>query len=83
MHVLHRPHLPRLISVSVAAFTLATTISLLLATSVSTISRFGDNARTPAHLTAPAPRSALHTNPPPWASNPPPACSASRCRIRG
>jgi hypothetical protein len=39
MHVLHRPHLPRLISVSIAAAILAIVISLVLASSLSNISQ--------------------------------------------
>jgi hypothetical protein len=41
----HRPHLPRLISVSVAAFTLAVTISLALARSLSNMPFVGPISR--------------------------------------
>lgn len=70
MHVLHRPHLPRLISVSIAAAILAIVISLVLASSLSNISQTANGTSVPAHRTAPALTSALHTTAPGWASNP-------------
>jgi hypothetical protein len=47
MHVIHRPRLPRLVSVSLAAATLAIAISLALASSLSNIGRPGDNTTNP------------------------------------
>jgi hypothetical protein len=70
MHVLHRPHLPRLISVSIAAAVLAIVTSLALASSLSSISQTANGTSMPAHRTAPAVTGALHTNAPGWASNP-------------
>ncbi len=70
MHVLHRPHLPRLVSVSIAAAILAVVISLALASSLSNISQPGANSSMSAHRTATAPTSGLHPNAPRWASNP-------------
>ena len=70
MHVLHRSHLPRLVSVSIAAAILATVISLALASSLSNINQPSDNTSTPAHHAAPAPTSSLQTTAPRWASNP-------------
>jgi hypothetical protein len=70
MHVLHRPHLPRLISVSIAAAILAIVISLALASGLSTISQTANGTSMPAHRTAPTITGALHSNPPGWASNP-------------
>ena len=67
MHVLHRPHLPRLISVSIAAAILAIVISLALASSLNTISETADG---PAVRTVPALTSALHRTAPGWASSP-------------
>jgi len=70
MHVLHRPHLPRLVSVSIAAAILAIVLSLALASSLSNISQPNDTASKSAPRTAPAPTGALHTTAPRWASNP-------------
>jgi hypothetical protein len=70
MHVLHRPHLPRLITVSIAAAVLAIVISLALATNLSNVSQPGDSTSVSTHRAVPAPTSALHTNAPRWASNP-------------
>ncbi len=70
MYVLHRPHLPRLVSVSVAAAILASAISIALASRLSSISQPSDGTSTPAHLAAPAPTSSLQTTAPRWASNP-------------
>ena len=70
MHVLHRPHLPRPISVSIVAAILAIVISLALASSLSNISQPGNGTSMSGHRTAPAPTSALHTTAPGWASNP-------------
>ena len=66
MHVLHRPHLPRLISVSIAAAIVAIVVSLALASTLSNVSQPADSPSTSAHPTAPA----LRTTPPRWASNP-------------
>jgi hypothetical protein len=70
MHVLHRPHLPRLVNASVAAFILAIVISLALASGLSRISQPSDNANTPAQHGAPASVSVLHAAAPRWARNP-------------
>lgn len=70
MHVLHRPHLPRLISVSIAAAVLAIAISLALAARISTISQPANNAGI-SRQSAPAPTSSvLHATMPRWASDP-------------
>ena len=70
MHVLHRPHLPRLISVSIAAAILAIVISLALASSLSNISQPANGTSMSAHRTDPAPTDALQTTAPGWANNP-------------
>lgn len=72
MHVLHRPHLPRLFGVSIAAAFLAIVISLALAlaSSLSNISQPASGTRMSVHRSAPARTSVLHTNAPRWASNP-------------
>ena len=70
MHVLHRPHLPRLISVSIAAAILAIVISLARASSLSNISQPATGTSAPAHRPVPALTRALHTTAPGWASNP-------------
>jgi hypothetical protein len=70
MHAVHRPHLPRLVSVTIVAAILAIVISLGLATSLSTISQPGDAIGTPAHHATPALTSTLHASAPGWASNP-------------
>ena len=70
MHVLHRPHLPRLISVSIAAAILAIVISLALASSLSNINQPSNTAGTPAHRTTPGLSAALHPTAPRWVSNP-------------
>jgi hypothetical protein len=64
MHVLHRPHLPRLVGVSIAAAIIA------LASRLSNINEPSDNTSTLAHHAAPARTGALHTTPRGWASNP-------------
>ena len=70
MHVLHRPHLPRLVSVSVAAAALAIVISLALVSSLSNINQPSNVTGGPAHHTTPGLSTALHTNAPRWVSNP-------------
>ena len=69
MHVLHRPHLPRLISVSIAAAILAIVISLALASSLSNLSQPNDTSMS-AHRTDPELTGARHTTAPGRASNP-------------
>ena len=71
MHVLHRSHLPRLISVSIAAAILAIVISLALAlaSSLSNISAPANGTSMSPHRTAPALTGALHTTAPAPASN--------------
>jgi hypothetical protein len=69
MHVLDRPHLPRLISVSIAAAILAIVISLALASSLSNISQPANGTSMSAHRTDPALTGALHTTAPGSASN--------------
>jgi hypothetical protein len=68
MHVLHRPHLPRLISVSIAAAILTITISLALASGLSNINQPGNYAG-PA-VRASAPTLTVHTIALRWARNP-------------
>jgi hypothetical protein len=68
MHVLHRPHLPRLISVSIAAAILTIAISLALASGLSDINHLGSN--TGPAVRESAPTLTLHTTAPRWASNP-------------
>ena len=70
MHVLHRPHVPRLVSVSMIAAILAIVISLALASTVNNISQPANGTSMTPHRTAPAVTSALHTNTPRWATNP-------------
>ena len=70
MHVLHRPHLPRVTGVSIAAAILAIVISLALASSLSNLSQPNDTMGTPARHTAPALTGVLHTTAPRWVSNP-------------
>jgi hypothetical protein len=70
MHVLHRSHLPRLVSVSITAAILAIVISLALASSLSNINQPSDITSTPAHHAAAAPPSALQTIAPRWVSDP-------------
>jgi hypothetical protein len=68
MHVLHRPHPPRLISVSIAAGILTMTISLALASGLSDINQPGTN--TGLAVPEGAPTLTQHTTAPRWASNP-------------
>ena len=70
MHVLHRPNLPRLMSVSIAAAILAIVISLALASSLSNISRPANGMSVSAHRTAPGAMGALHPTAPGSASDP-------------
>lgn len=70
MHALHRPHLPRLISVTIVAAILAIAISLALASTLRNISQSRGNPGTPARYTAPAPIGFLHTTAPRGMSNP-------------
>lgn len=69
MHVLHRPHLPRLISVSIAAAVLAIAISLAFAASISTITQPTNNTSVSARAPVLA-NSAVHTITPRWATDP-------------
>ena len=62
MHVLHRPHLPGLVNVGIAAAILAIVISLALASSLSNINQTGDSA--------PAATTALQAIAPRWVSEP-------------
>jgi hypothetical protein len=70
MHVLHRPHLPRLVSVSIAAAMLAIALSLALASTLNNVGQTGGNTGTPSRHTAAALTTTLQTNAPRWASNP-------------
>lgn len=70
MHVLHRSHLPRPVSVSIAATIVAILISLALTTSRSNISQPIAATGAPARYTVPALTSVLHITAPRWASNP-------------
>lgn len=69
MHVLHRPHLSRPISLTIVAAILAIVLSLALAASISSISQ---SAGSPiSSQSAPAlSSSASHATLPRWASNP-------------
>jgi hypothetical protein len=68
MHVLHRPHLPRLVSITIVAAVLAIAISLALASALSNISQPRGNAA--ARHTAPAPTGLRHTTASREMSNP-------------
>ena len=68
MHVLDRPHLPRLISVSIAAAILAIAISLALANSVTNINQQANNTGPAVRETAPA--SARQMTASRWPNNP-------------
>jgi hypothetical protein len=70
MHVLHRSHLPSLVSVSIAAAILAIVISLALASSLSNINQTGENASISARHSAPAAPRTLQTAAPRWVSDP-------------
>ncbi len=70
MHVLYRPHLPRLISVSIAAAVLAIAISLAFAASISNITQPADNTSVSARAPVLASSSAVHTITPRWATDP-------------
>jgi hypothetical protein len=71
MHVLHRPHLPRLTSASLAAAVIAIVISLAFAAGTSNISQPANGMSVSAHRTGPAPSgSVLQTTMPPWVSDP-------------
>jgi hypothetical protein len=70
MHVLHRPHVPRLVSVSVAAAILTIVISLALASSLSSINQTGGNASTLVPHSAPASPITQQTTLPRWVSDP-------------
>ncbi len=69
MHVLHRSHLPRLISVSIAAAVLAIVISLAFAASISNITQSVNNTSVSARAPVLA-SSAVHATTPRWASSP-------------
>jgi hypothetical protein len=69
MHVLHRPHLPRLISVSIVAAIVAIVVSLALASSLSSIRQPASGTSTSAHRAAPALTGALRATVPGAASN--------------
>ncbi|MDQ2897172.1 MAG: hypothetical protein M3Y09_16270 [Actinomycetota bacterium] len=71
MHVLDRSHLPRLISVSIAAAVLAIVISLAFAASISNITQPANNTSVSARPSAPVlASSAVHTITPRWAADP-------------
>jgi hypothetical protein len=70
MHVLDRPHLPRLVSVSIAAAILAIAISLALASTLNNISQSSNKTVSPVRHAAPALTSVLQTDAPRLASNP-------------
>jgi hypothetical protein len=55
MHVLHRPHLPRLVSVTLIAAILSIVISLALASTLSNLSQSGGGAGASTRHGAPAP----------------------------
>jgi hypothetical protein len=70
MHVLHRPHLPRLISLSIVAALLAIAVSLALASGLNDISQPGNGTSMPAYHSPATPASALGTAVPQWARHP-------------
>lgn len=70
MHAVDRSHLPRLVSVSIAAAILTIVISLALASGVSSINQTGDNASTFVRHSASATPSTLQTAAPRWVSDP-------------
>jgi hypothetical protein len=70
MHVLHRPHLPRLISVTIVAAILAIAISLALAGTLSNISQSRPNPGASARPTASAPTRVLRPIAPRSVNNP-------------
>jgi len=71
MQVLHRPHLPRLISVSIAAAVLTIAISLAFAAGISNITQPGSNPSVSARQsTTPAVTSARPATTPRRAGNP-------------
>ena len=70
MHVLHRPHLLRLISVTVIAAILAIAISLAFARSLDAVSQPSDNTSISAQNPAPVLATTVRTSAPRWASNP-------------
>jgi hypothetical protein len=70
MHVLHRPHLPRLVSVSIAAAILAIAILLAHAGTLNNIGQSSPNTGTPVRHAARAPSSVLQTTAPRWARDP-------------
>jgi hypothetical protein len=69
MHVLHRPHLPRPISLSIAAAVLAIVISLALTASISNINQSAGNAISRQSVSAQS-SSVSHATRPHWASDP-------------
>ena len=70
MHVLHRPHLPRLTTVSIVAATLTIALMLAFAGALSAVSQTGNNAGAPASVSAPAVSGVPHPNAPRWVSSP-------------
>lgn len=70
MHVLHRPHLPRLVSVSIAAAILTIVVSLALASGLRSINQTGGTASTFVRHSAPASPITLQTTLPRWVSDP-------------
>jgi len=70
MHVLHRPHLLRLISVNIVAAILAIVASLALASSLSNIRQPADGTSMSAHRAAPALTGTPRATVPETASNP-------------
>jgi hypothetical protein len=64
MHVLDRPHQPRMLSASIAAAVLAIVITLVLAARLGDITHAGSNTATPSRTAAPVSASAT------WLGNP-------------
>jgi hypothetical protein len=69
MHVLHRPQLPRVITVSIVAATVAVVISVALLAGVKSIVEPG-NSGTSVRAAAPAVASAARAGTPRWAASP-------------
>jgi hypothetical protein len=70
MHVLHRPHLPRLVSVTITAAILTIVVSLALASDLNSINQTRGSAGVFVRPSAPASPSALQTIAPRWVSDP-------------
>jgi hypothetical protein len=70
MHVLHRPHTPRLISVSVTAAIVAIVVSFALIRGLGAIAQSSGNTIAPAAPSASALVSVPRPDAPQWVTNP-------------